>query len=144
MRSVVAMILLSLGTARSTASDFSGLWLRCMTEWQAPDNFMLVEVKKERDHYNWVAEWGVPYSASGTAKLMVTTSLVGRACAHYRGEPDVNCNPNKPQVIFSIPKIATLQASSRNPRKGAWVRTYPEHWQALAKTCAASQRKNSE
>jgi|SRR5438105_4795878 len=130
-------ILLSVSAAHASTSTFSGLWFRCEAKWEAADNFMLLEVAQ--DHRNWVAEWGVAYSASGAAELDSDGNLILRGCKSYRGEVEDSCDRDNPQIFLTLEKAVVdrpAMGSDRSLQRGQWIRTDDKSWQTLAKRCA--------
>lgn len=132
------VIALVLGCAGHAHAGFDGFWFQCKSDWQAADNFVLLEVRHAASE--WGAEWGVAYSANGTAEQDASGDLVLRGCSTWRGQAQDACDVQHPPVLFVLPRKAMQQparATQAALRRQAWIRTDGDSWKALARRCAA-------
>lgn len=131
-------LLLCFGFVTPSHAGFDGLWLRCIPEWNRASPVMLLEIDKAES--NWVAEWGQPYSASGSAKRGKGGALVLRGCSSYRGETSAECNRERPPVFLTLPEGLArnpARATAARLKKGEWIRTSKVEWSSLEKRCEA-------
>lgn len=131
---------------KAAAQDYVGLWFSCLAEWEANNNSILLEVRKDESTYGWGAEWGQPYSASGKAAIDSQGNLVLKGCSSSRGEIFEGCNPDNPPVFRSLPRSIVsnpTEATDKALLAGAWIRTSDPAWQGLAKRCACVARKTA-
>ncbi|WP_168173456.1 hypothetical protein [Polaromonas sp. A23] len=83
------------------AADLSGTWVSC--DPRAPWSYAVLSVDREGSAYRWLAEWGSPYSASGTA-VQLGSALVLRGCSSYRGDLRDGCDRDNPPVFDTLKK----------------------------------------
>jgi len=142
MRTYTIALLLAASVSSPKAADFAGLWFSCAPDRQAPDPFVLLEIKRAGAGYRWLAEWGSPYSANGTGSV-VDGKLVLRGCKTNRGKAVDGCDTSKPPVFLSLKSSAFV--SSKVPyveavRQSAWVRTDQGSWKSAAGQCDALRK----
>ena len=121
------------------AADYVGHWFSCSSKWQVRDNFSLVEITKAKAEYRWLMEWGVAYTASGTAEVAPSGSLVLRGCKSYRGVRDKSCDVLNPPVYLTLPRSLLdnpISATQSALLRGTWLRTSELAWKKLAERCA--------
>lgn len=126
--------------------EYVGLWLKCLAEWEARTNLILLQVRKDQGTYQWGAEWGQPYSANGQGTIDSQRNLVLKGCSSYRGEIDKGCDPNNPPVFLTLPPsilINPAEATDEALLSGAWIRTSIPAWEGLEKRCACVARKTA-
>jgi len=141
MRALLIALLFFSKTA--VAVEPSGLWFKCLPEWHARDAAILMEITRDGSNYKWLQEWGVPYTASGTASI-VGNQLVLRGCKAYRGKVDDSCDEaNAP--IYQKLKISQLfkqhRSVARALRQSDWIRTNDDSWKRLSVRCGELNNK---
>jgi hypothetical protein len=132
------LLLAAISPAFVGAADLSGTWISCDPE--APWHYTVLSVDREGSAYRWLAEWGSPYAASGTA-VRQGSALVLRGCSSYRGDVSEGCDRENPPVFLTLEKNdleryrkSLTQADLRRAR---WVRAVGrgKAWEDLAKSC---------
>jgi hypothetical protein len=140
VREVIALLLAFTSTS-ALAASFEGLWLQCLQS-AGRDPIIAVTVSRSSGTYTWSAEWLVPWSAEGTARLAANGDLPLRGCKSYRGELEKTCNSADPPVVFVLPRSALQRRRATAEsvlRAGGWWRTTEASWQQDAKYCEAPE-----
>lgn len=138
MKNLLAVLFLGIFPALGGAADLSGTWVSC--DPQAPWRYTVLSVDREGSAYRWLAEWGSPYAASGTAARR-GSALVLRGCSSYRGDLRGGCDPDNPPVFLTLEKsdIERYRKSLTRAdlRRARWVRAIGrgKAWEELVKSC---------
>ena len=132
----VLMLMFGFSIVLPSHAGFDGLWLRCLPEWNRASPVMLLEIDKVES--KWLAEWGQPYSASGTAKRDRKGRLTLSGCSSFRGEISEGCDKENPPVFLTLPQELSTErarATDRRLKEGAWIKTSKSEWASLEKRC---------
>lgn len=141
MKPRMLVLLAAVFPAFGGAADWPGTWISCNP--QAPWPYTVLSVDREGregNAYRWLAEWGSPHAASGTA-VPRGSALVLRGCSSYRGDLMDGCDPDNPPVFATLEKQdleryrqALTQADLRRAR---WVRAAGrgKAWEGLVNSC---------
>jgi hypothetical protein len=120
------------------AADLSGTWISC--DPKAPWHYTVLSVDRDGSTYRWLAEWGSPYAASGSAARR-GSALELRGCSSYRGDLRDGCDRDNPPVFLTLEKSdleryrkVVTQADLRLAR---WVRATGrgKAWDSLVNSC---------
>lgn len=126
------------------AADLSGTWISCNP--QAPWHYAVLSVYRDGSAYRWLAEWGSPHAASGTAVRQASV-LVLRGCSSYRGDVIDACDRENPPMFLTLEKNDLQRyrksLTQADLRRARWVRATSrgKAWEDLVKSCVDRVRK---
>lgn len=132
------LVLFLLCPVLAGAVNLSGTWLSCNPG--APWRYTVLSVDREGSGYRWLAEWGSPYAASGSA-VRRGNALELRGCSSYRGDVSDGCDRDNPPVFETLEKSDLERyrkfLTPADLRRARWVRVMgpASGWERLAKQC---------
>jgi hypothetical protein len=127
------------------AADVSGTWISCDPE--APWHYTVLSVDHDGGAYRWLAEWGSPYAASGSA-VRRGSALELRGCSSYRGDLREGCDPDNPPVFLTLEKNDLERyrkvLTQADLQRARWVRATGrgKAWEGLVNSCLKLVGKN--